>query len=222
MKKLALIVAASCLAACQAETPPAKVVPDSAAEAPTPADAMNDIADRYYAWTLERFPEQAYFAAVELDRHDGLLDNSPAALAAALSRAWPGAPPARLRVRQLIDRARSIVLSNVELRYAGGTRIRARRASVPKGGGPVSLEAVVVEQRGERRTFEVLHDDVGVVVVIAEVVDLDDTRVPAARRLGNRRLVGALVDQAAHRFIHHNLLSKIRQPKPFTPPNSFI
>ena len=82
MKTLALIVAAGCLAACQAETPPA-AEPTDAAAAPSPAAAMNDIADRYYAWTLDRFPEQAYFAAVELDRHDGMLDNSPAALAAA-------------------------------------------------------------------------------------------------------------------------------------------
>lgn len=83
MKKLALIVATACLAACQAEAPPAQETADIAADEPSSVAAMNDIADRYYAWTLERFPEQAYFAAVELDRHDGLLDNSPAALAAA-------------------------------------------------------------------------------------------------------------------------------------------
>ena len=43
------------------------------------AVAVNDIADRYYAWTLDRQPEQAYFAAIELDRHNGLFDNSPEA-----------------------------------------------------------------------------------------------------------------------------------------------
>jgi len=69
MNKVVLIAAAFCLAGCQAETPP--------------ADAMNDLADRYYAWTLDRFPEQAYFAAVEIERHDGMLDNSPDALAEA-------------------------------------------------------------------------------------------------------------------------------------------
>ena len=83
MRRIALIAAAGCLAACQAETPPAAEPADTAAGLPSPAAAMNDIADRYYAWTLERFPEQAYFAAVELERHDGLLDNSPEALAAA-------------------------------------------------------------------------------------------------------------------------------------------
>ena len=67
------------LAACQADAPPAEI----AADIPSPADAMNDIADRYYAWTLERQPEQAYFAAIDLDRHDGLFDNSPEAMAAA-------------------------------------------------------------------------------------------------------------------------------------------
>lgn len=83
MKKLVLIFLAAFIAACQAEQPPADTAADVAADTPSPADAMNDIADRYYAWTLERFPEQAYFAAVELERHDGMLDNSPEALAAA-------------------------------------------------------------------------------------------------------------------------------------------
>ena len=39
---------------------------------------VDAIADRYYAHWLERLPEAAYFAAVEVDRHD----HSPAALAA--------------------------------------------------------------------------------------------------------------------------------------------
>ena len=43
------------------------------------AAAVNDIADRYYAWSLQRAPEQAYFSAVDIERHDGLFDNSPAA-----------------------------------------------------------------------------------------------------------------------------------------------
>ena len=85
MKKLVLILLALFIAACQAEQPPEDAPADVAADTPSPADAMNDIADRYYAWTLERFPEQAYFAAVELERHDGMLDNSPEALAAAHS-----------------------------------------------------------------------------------------------------------------------------------------
>lgn len=76
MRKCLIIGVAIGLAGCQAETPPGEI----AAEAPSPADAMNDIADRYYAWTLERLPEQAYFAAIELDRHDGLFDNSLDAL----------------------------------------------------------------------------------------------------------------------------------------------
>mgnify|MGYP001813099212 FL=1 len=83
MKKLVPIFLAAFIAACQAEQPPADTAADVAADTPSPAEAMNDVADRYYAWTLERFPEQAYFAAVELERHDGMLDNSPEALAAA-------------------------------------------------------------------------------------------------------------------------------------------
>ena len=46
------------------------------------AAAVNDIADRYYAWQLERLPELAYFRGIEVDRHDGLFDNSLPALAA--------------------------------------------------------------------------------------------------------------------------------------------
>lgn len=79
MNKTLLITVAALLVACRGDVPPADVESGQ----PSPADTMNDIADRYYAWTLERFPEQAYFAAVEIERHDGLLDNSPAALAAA-------------------------------------------------------------------------------------------------------------------------------------------
>ena len=79
MKKIGLILAAQVFAACQSETPPAEI----AADEPSPAAALNDIADRYYEWALDRAPERAYFAAIDLDRHDGLFDNSPEALAAA-------------------------------------------------------------------------------------------------------------------------------------------
>lgn len=41
------------------------------------------MADRYYAESLQRTPEYAYFfAGVELERQDGMTDNSPAALEA--------------------------------------------------------------------------------------------------------------------------------------------
>ena len=43
-------------------------------------DAVDDLADRYYAWALETLPEQAYFAGIQIERHDGLRDLSPAAL----------------------------------------------------------------------------------------------------------------------------------------------
>lgn len=79
MKKYPCVVLLLNIAACGGGSPPES----SLAEPLSPAETMNDIADRYYAWTLERFPEQAYFAAIEIDRHDGLLDNSPGALAKA-------------------------------------------------------------------------------------------------------------------------------------------
>jgi uncharacterized protein (DUF885 family) len=80
-----LFAALFCLASCQADTPQEEFASGTPADAMSPVDALNDVADRYYAWTIERFPEQAYFAAVEIERHDGLIDNSPAALADAQS-----------------------------------------------------------------------------------------------------------------------------------------
>ncbi len=41
--------------------------------------AVNLIAARYYARTLEHTPKIAYFSGVDLPRHDGMEDNSPAA-----------------------------------------------------------------------------------------------------------------------------------------------
>jgi uncharacterized protein (DUF885 family) len=43
------------------------------------AAIVTTIADRYYETTLKRTPEIAYFSGVELPRHDGMEDNSPAA-----------------------------------------------------------------------------------------------------------------------------------------------
>ena len=56
---------------------------DTASDTSQAATAVTAAADRYYQWSLERAPEQAYFAGVTIDRHDGLFDNAPAALAAA-------------------------------------------------------------------------------------------------------------------------------------------
>jgi uncharacterized protein (DUF885 family) len=84
MKQIAILLAAASLAACQPESNPEETAAeDIAATEMSPADAMNDVADRYYAWAMERAPEIAYFAAIDLERHDGLFDNSPQAQAAA-------------------------------------------------------------------------------------------------------------------------------------------
>ena len=53
---------------------------DPAAEA---AAAVTLLADDYYSVTLQRTPERAYFAGIELSRHDGMQDNSPSAQLAA-------------------------------------------------------------------------------------------------------------------------------------------
>ena len=49
------------------------------------AASINRLADRYYDLVLERAPETAYFAGLEIERHDGISDNSPVALARAES-----------------------------------------------------------------------------------------------------------------------------------------
>ena len=46
------------------------------------AERVGSVADRYYEFRLRTRPETAYFAGVELERHDGLRDNNPAAIAA--------------------------------------------------------------------------------------------------------------------------------------------
>lgn len=72
MRRPMLLPGLLMLAACQAQ------------EDPTPPSSLvADLADRYHAWALERQPEQAYFAAITLERHDGLYDNSLDALRAA-------------------------------------------------------------------------------------------------------------------------------------------
>jgi len=68
------------LAGCSSDTPP-----ETSPPAKTPADAIatvNKVADDYYAHVMSTTPETAYFAGVELERHDGLHDNSLAAGAA--------------------------------------------------------------------------------------------------------------------------------------------
>lgn len=45
----------------------------------SPAQAVNDVADRFYAHVLATTPEIAYFSGIDMDRHDGMRDVSPAA-----------------------------------------------------------------------------------------------------------------------------------------------
>ena len=58
-------------------------VPAWAGSADQAAAAVSRLADRYYDLVLGRTPEIAYFAGVEIARHDGITDNSPDALAQA-------------------------------------------------------------------------------------------------------------------------------------------
>jgi len=69
-----------------AEPAGSAVVESSGAASVTEKAALvTRIADDYYAWVLEKAPEMAYFSGVELPRHDGLEDNSPAAYQARMA-----------------------------------------------------------------------------------------------------------------------------------------
>ena len=70
------------LSACENEAlPPVEATNETLAPDPVANSVMavNGIADRYYALTLQQSPETAYFSGVELTRHDGMQDISPGA-----------------------------------------------------------------------------------------------------------------------------------------------
>lgn len=68
------------LAACTLGLQACQQQPAPEIEAATDAVAtVTAIADRYYAFALTTTPELAYFSGVEIERHDGLTDNNPAA-----------------------------------------------------------------------------------------------------------------------------------------------
>jgi len=83
MNKINFAIAAIAIAAvagCSSDTPPetsAPAVPTVDAIA-----AVNKVADDYFAHVMSTNPETAYFSGIELDRHDGLRNNSLAAAAA--------------------------------------------------------------------------------------------------------------------------------------------
>ena len=64
-------------AACGGEHPE-----PAAIDSPDPEAIVTRVADDYYAHVLDTSPEVAYFAGIELERHDGLSDNSPEAIEA--------------------------------------------------------------------------------------------------------------------------------------------
>jgi len=70
------------LAACDAPVPEDQTASAEHVSAAQndPGARVNELADRYYAYRLQTQPEIAYFYGVELERHDGLSDNSPEAL----------------------------------------------------------------------------------------------------------------------------------------------
>ncbi|MDH3621021.1 MAG: DUF885 domain-containing protein [Gammaproteobacteria bacterium] len=59
------------ICACSQEAPAPMPTPIT-----NPADVVNEVADDYYAHIMTVTPETAYFSGVELERHDGLTDNS--------------------------------------------------------------------------------------------------------------------------------------------------
>ena len=103
MRLFAHLLLALALAACGADTvrnepkPPRRSAKAPRAPVADPAARIAAVADAYYAAILAEQPEAAYFAGVELPRHDGLTDNSPAWLAGWQRRedAWLAALDAR-------------------------------------------------------------------------------------------------------------------------------
>lgn len=92
MKKLTVLLALSLwLSACQQAPAPSRATSDAETAPNLPAHSTSDserahladrvdaLADRYYQQTLDQTPETAYFAGLELERHDGMEDNSPEA-----------------------------------------------------------------------------------------------------------------------------------------------
>ncbi|HKX54583.1 MAG TPA: DUF885 family protein, partial [Xanthomonadales bacterium] len=77
MLRSLLIVFCTISPVLSADEPAAAGAPNSA-----PAQAIRSLADRYYAFRLASQPEIAYFTGIELERHDGLTDNSSAGQAA--------------------------------------------------------------------------------------------------------------------------------------------
>ena len=79
MKRMLIALAASSLLVAFGCSSDERTTADPA---PSPADTVNRIADDYYAHVIETTPETAYFSGIDLDRHDGLHNNSLAAGAA--------------------------------------------------------------------------------------------------------------------------------------------
>ncbi|MEJ8566472.1 DUF885 domain-containing protein [Elongatibacter sediminis] len=59
--------------------PAAEAIAESGDSVSAMAETVTDVADRYYSELLSRYPQIAYFSGVEIDRHDGIEDRSPAA-----------------------------------------------------------------------------------------------------------------------------------------------
>ena len=59
----------------------AALLPAGTAADVAASKSLNSLADRYYEFRLSTRPEIAYMSGVEIERHDGLYDNSPQALA---------------------------------------------------------------------------------------------------------------------------------------------
>jgi len=72
-----LVLAFLAVSACSKEEPV-----EAVASVSDLAAIVNGVADDYYAHVMSTTPEAAYFSGIELDRHDGLADNSLAAGAA--------------------------------------------------------------------------------------------------------------------------------------------
>jgi len=55
------------------------IKPQISKPALNPVEKINHLADQYYATMLSKTPEIAYFSGIDIEAHDGMEDNSPAA-----------------------------------------------------------------------------------------------------------------------------------------------
>jgi hypothetical protein len=134
---------------------PALFAPSALPADDTLSQKINSLADRYYDFRLRTRPEIAYFSGVEIERHDGLYDNSPEALGREqamedeLLLALGKIDPASIRGGVTLECQPDERLA-VELRPPGRTPAGGNHG--PEAAGPEALgKTAVLDRPGNRK-----------------------------------------------------------------------